>query len=155
MARLPDRFDLWLRKARESADPARQVDYLLGALLGLGAWHFLNVGTGDHPDAAETEFEGARALLVFSDTGRIAELLEERGLSADPLPVITIPAAAAMAWALERQCGLIVNQEAVVPLESLEAFYQEWHQRGGEQARGFWIPNLTSEEEDFWQEHGL
>jgi len=155
MARLPDAFDLWVRQARTCDDPARQIDYVLGALMGLGEWHFLNVGTKDDPQPAETDFDDARHLLVFSDVGRIAELLKERGLPVDPLPVITIPAAAALAWSVERRCGLIVNQEVVIPVDHVQAFAEDWKAHGGEQARGFWIPNMTTAEEDFWQQHGL
>ncbi len=43
----------------------------------------------------------------------------------------------------------------VIPLDRLEAFNDEWSRRGGRQAAGFWIPNMTTEEEDFWQENGL
>jgi hypothetical protein len=43
----------------------------------------------------------------------------------------------------------------MIPFAQLESYHAEWSQRGGRQASGFWIPNMTSEEEDFWQEHGL
>jgi len=164
MARLPDRFDLWVRKARERSDPARQADYLLGTLAGLTAWHFLNIGTTQSPQPAETEIESARHLLVFSDTDRIEELFEENGqLPADEsLPVITIPTAKAMSWCLERRIlncsGLLVNpgeNAFLIPMDQLDAFHAEWIKRGERQASGFWIPNMTTEEEDFWQEHGL
>jgi hypothetical protein len=160
MARLPDRFDLWVRKARECQDVARQADYVLGALAGLKEWYFLNLGTEAAAQAAETEIEGARCLLVFSDATRIEELLQEReGLRpGDAMPVMTIPTAAAMVWCLERPAGLLVNpgEDAVmIPFRQLEHFHTEWSGRGGPQAVGFWIPNLTTAEEDFWQEHGL
>jgi hypothetical protein len=164
MARLPDRFDLWVRQARACVDPARQADYVLGALAGLTDWHFLNVGTGDQPRPAETEIEGARFLLIFSDHGRIEELVRDAGTfdPAQPLPIISIPVSEAMTWCLNRQAegyaGLLVNpgeDAVVIPLDQLAAFHMEWIQRGARQASGFWIPNLTNEEEDFWQEHGL
>ena len=162
MARLPDRFDLWVRKARACADPARQADYVLGALAGLEAWHFLNVGTPANPQPAEGQMEGGLQLLVFTDTGRIEEIVGGSRQNGDPLPVITIPTAAAFPWCLERRAsgcaGLLVNpgEDAVLlPMGQVEAFHAEWRQRGGRQASGFWIPNLTSEEEDFWQENGL
>jgi hypothetical protein len=160
MARLPDRFDLWVRKARECQDPARQVDYVLGALAGLKEWHFLNIGTKETPQAAKTEVESTSCVLVYSDIARIEELLREdtRLLRKDdPLPVITIPTPIAMAWCMECRVGLLVNpgeDAALIPLEQLETFHAEWSQRGGRQAAGFWIPNMTTEEEDFWQEHG-
>jgi len=164
MARLPDRFDLWVRKARECRDPARQVDYVLGALAGLTEWHFLNLGTKENPQPAETEIEGVPHLLLFSDTGRIEELLTEGGRwqRGELLPVIAIPTAAAMTWCLERRtaggAGLLVNpgEDAFAfSLEQLARFYEEWSQRGGRQSSGYWIPSMTSEEEDFWQEHGV
>src|SRR5476649_1295941 len=98
MARLPDRFDLWVRKARECRDPARQVDYVLGALAGLTEWHFLNVGTKENPLPAEAEIEGTRYLLVFSDPGRIEDIREDATQKDDPLSTIAMPMAAAMAW---------------------------------------------------------
>jgi len=164
MARLPDRFDLWIRKARECQDLSRQTDYLLGALAGLNEWHFLNIGTKENPQPAETEIENAQHLLVFSDTGRIEELLAEGGLyqKGKPLPVITIKTTDAMRWCLDRQktgdAGLLVNpgEDAfLLSLEDLKIFHDEWIKRGGRQASGFWIPNMTTEEEDFWQENGL
>jgi hypothetical protein len=163
MARLPDRFDLWVRKAQECADPARQADYVLGALAGLKEWHFLNVGTKEAPQAAKTQIETDPCFFVFSDISRIEEFIQEGwGLNhrqkKDPLPVITIPTAAAMAWCVECRTGVLVNpgeDSALIPLDQLETFHAEWLQRGGRQAAGFWIPNMSTEEEDFWQEHGL
>jgi hypothetical protein len=162
MAAIPDRFDLWVRKARECGDPARQIDYILGSLVGLSEWHFLNLGTGEKPQAAEAEIEGGRHLLVFSDAGRIEEILQDRGPSVRPLPVITIPTIAAMAWCLERQAegcvGLLVNPgdfAVAISMDHLRVFQAEWSRRGGREMIGFWIPSMTTEEEDFWQENGL
>src|ERR1700678_2051948 len=100
MAAVPDRFDLWVRKARECADPVRQTDYVLGSLAGLNDWHFLNLGSGQKPEAAGAEIEGGRHLLVFSDAGRIEAMLKDGGQSVRPLPVMTIPTVAAMRWCL-------------------------------------------------------
>jgi hypothetical protein len=159
MARLPDRFDLWVRKAKECEDARRQVDYVLGALAGLKEWHFLNLGTKEKPQAARTEIEEEAYLLVFSDTGRIEEVIREQGgaRAEGPLPVISIAAEVAMAWAVECRTGLFVNppEDAVmIPFSQVEAFYAEWKKRGARRAAGFWIPTMTSEEEDFWEEHG-
>ncbi len=161
---MPDRFDLWVRKARSCADPARQLDYVLGALAGLPEWHFLNVGTVDQPQPALAELEGERLLLVFSDVDRVREMAESFGMPgtrAAP-PVITIPTAGAMAWCLNGGplvCdGLFINpgeDAVIVPREQAEIFAREWQAREGRLASGFWIPNLTTEEEDFWQENGL
>jgi len=159
MARLPDRFDLWVRKAKECQDVTRQADYILGALAGLKEWHFLNLGTKEAPQAAKTEIESEKYLLVYSDVDRIEELIRERGAAHqnDPLPVITVPAAVAMAWCVECGVGLFVNppeDAALIPFIQLETYHAEWSQRRGRKASGFWIPGMTSEEEDFWQEHG-
>lgn len=160
MARLPDRFDLWVRKARECTDPARQVDYVLGALAALREWHFLNIGTKEIPQPATARIDSRDCRLVFTDVGRLEEMIEEssgsRGKS--PLPVISIPTAAAMAWCVEGRTGLLVNpgeDAAIIPFEQVQSFHAEWTRRGGREASGFWIPNLTTEEEDFWQENGL
>jgi hypothetical protein len=40
-------------------------------------------------------------------------------------------------------------------MDQLRAFHAEWSKRGGREGIGFWIPNMTTEEEDFWQENGL
>ena len=154
MARLPDRFDLWVRKARENADPARQADYVLGALVALAEWCFLNIGTTEDPQPGETEFGGERHLLVFSDTDRVEEILEGR----EKVPLITMPGAAALKWCMEQKAGLLVNagEDAVVISPAhVESYYAEWSQRAARESSRFWIPNMTTEEEDFWQEHGV
>ena len=163
MPRLPDRFDLWVRKARECKDPARQVDYILGALAGLKEWHFLNIGTKEKPNAAKTKMGSDECLLVYSDVYRIEELIgrQEALIPKNSAPpVISIPTPIAMAWCVECKMGLLVNpaedaESVLIPFAQMEAFHAEWSQRGGRQAAGFWIPNMTTEEEDFWQEHGL
>ena len=162
MPRLPDRFDLWVRKARACPDAERAADYVLGALAALGHWRFLNLGTVENPRPADANLDGTRHLLVFSDPDRIGELASPARDSAGPPPVISIPAAAAMTWCLDRRAdgiaGLLVNpgEDAfAVSLDHLAAFHREWLRRGARHASGYWIPSLTSEEEDFWQEHGL
>ena len=55
MPRLPDRFDLWVRKARVSADPERQIDWVLGALVARDELYFLNIGTKEKPRIARAE----------------------------------------------------------------------------------------------------
>ena len=158
MARLPDRFDLWVRKARECPDPVRQADYVLGALAALSDWHFLNAGTVDKPVPAETELEGAPHLLVFSGIDRIGDLLGDAFETAPP--VISIPTAQAFSWCLlQTDCaGLLVNvgeDGFVVAADQLHTFHRQWRADKEAHSTGFWIPHLTSEEEDFWQEHGL
>jgi hypothetical protein len=163
MPRLPDHFDLWVRKAREQSDPVRQTDFVLGALMGLRDWHFLNIGSVEKPQAARTQIDQDACVLVFSGIDRLEELVEISGAGkhvpkGQPPPAITVPSAAALPWCVECKVGLLINpsEEAVlIPLNQVESFCKEWQARGKRQAAGFWIPNMTSEEEDFWQEHGL
>jgi hypothetical protein len=161
MPRLPDRFDLWIRRARDCPDPARQLDYILGALVALPAWHFLNLGTLEKPEPATGEIDGAKLLLVFSGPDRVVEAAGDTKFPTAP-PVFSLPAAAALSECLgdgRLRCdALLVNpgdDAALIPREQVAEFEREWRARGGAAARGFWIPNLTSEEEDFWQQHGL
>ena len=88
MARIPDRFDLWVRKARECGDPVRRVDLVLGSLVALGDWYFFNQGSKQKPQVAEVEMEQGRYVLVFSDAGRIGEMLDEAGRGRDGEKVI-------------------------------------------------------------------
>ena len=155
MSRLPNRFDLFVRRARECADPARQVDYVLGAMAALPAWYFLNVGTQEKPEPAAGEHNSEPIILVFTDGERANELVGNR----KELSVLSIPQPAAIEWCVKLHHGLLVNggggESCIIPWAQLEAFHTEWLQRGAGQASGFWIPNLTTAEEDFWQEHGL
>jgi hypothetical protein len=160
MARLPDRFDLLVRKARQCQDPVRQADFVLGALAGLREWHFLNLGSTEKPQAARTQIDSDPYILVYSGVGRIDDFLEESGTAPKnaPLPVISIATTVAMAWCIECRVGLFVNpphDAVMIPFAQVEAFHSEWTRRGGHQAAGFWIPNMTTEEEDFWQENEL
>jgi hypothetical protein len=161
MARLPDRFDLWVRKARACPHPARQLDYILGALLALPAWHFLHLGPRDQPQPAIAELETERLLVVFTDPDRVIEAAGDAAFPTQP-PVYSLPAAEALRACLAdgplRSDGLLINpgeEAAVIPHEQVAAFEQEWREQGGPRRAGFWIPHATTEEEDFWQEHGL
>jgi hypothetical protein len=159
MARLPDHFDLWVRKARQSPDVARQVDYILGAMTALKEWHFLNVGRWSAPRAADTQIGTDLCLLVFTDFGRVEDMMKERGdfVPDQPLPIISLAAARALSWCVARRSGVLVNPgeyAALIPFAQVEAYYNEWVKRGGQQP-GYWIPNMSTEEEDFWQQHGL
>ncbi len=67
-----------------------------------------------------------------------------------------------MSWCLARGSegcgGLLLNPgeyAALIPMPQLEYFLEEWSRRGKHLASGFWIPNITTEEEDFWQKYGL
>ena len=169
MARLPDRFDLWVRKARESADPARQVDLVLGALVARKEIYFLNTGSKEHPQIGRAELSGAanpedRFAGIFTDAQRLEDFATERKMPVatrygNELPGIVSPMASALDWCVENKVGLLINptqgETVMVSPSALAAFVAEWKQRGGRQAVGFWIPNLTSEEEDFWQENGV
>jgi hypothetical protein len=160
MSRLPDRFDLQVRKARSCTDPVRQADYVLGALAGLAEWHFFNLGTKEKPQAARTQIDSDPYLLVYSNIDRIEEFVRAHGeeRTSGPLPIITVATPAALAWCVECGVGLFVNppEDAVmIPGDQVKAFYAGWLKHGARQSSGFWIPNMTTEEEDFWQEHGL
>jgi hypothetical protein len=104
------------------------------------------------------ENEGGRCAVVFSDAQRLEEFCEARKKFGNPGAIVS-PTAAALDWCVERGLGLLINywisETVVVPAAVLAAFVEEWKQRGGREAAGFWIPNMTSEEEDFWQENGL
>jgi hypothetical protein len=157
VARLPDRFDLWVRRARQTADAGRQLDWVLGAMVALPEWYFLNIGTAERPQLACDTIENIPVLLVFTDAGRLTDLVPTSSQAGEPATV-TIPAAAALAWCVDRHQGLLVNagdDSVLVPPDALAAFHREWLQRRATVATGFWIPHATSEEEDFWQEHGL
>ena len=163
MPRLPDRFDLWVRKARESAEPARQVDWILGALVAREGLYFLNVGTKEKPLIAKAAIAAEESVLVFTDAGRIEEFIEDhptmgKGAVEGP-PVIASPTAAALKWCVENRAGLVINpsegETAMVPPAELAAFFEDWRESRERQGARFWIPDMTTEEEDFWQEHGL
>ena len=160
MARLPDRFDLQVRKARSCTDPVRQADFVLGALAALPEWNFYNLGTKENPQIARTEIDTDPYVLVYSDVNRVEKILLKTlgSLNHGPVPVIAVPTVAAMEWCVGCRIGLFVNapEDAVmIPFAQFERFHTEWVKRGARQASGFWIPNMTTAEEDFWQEHGL
>jgi hypothetical protein len=99
----------------------------------------------------------SRYLLVFSDAARVEDLLDGTGSTAPP---ISMPTIKAFSWSLDRPgtAGLLVNpgeDAALVPRDQLDFFHTEWRARQADLPAGFWIPNMTDEEEDFWQEHGL
>ena len=143
MSRLPDRFDLWIRKARECADENRQADYVLGALAGLKEWHFLNIGTAETPQAAKTELGADSCVLVFSDPGRIEDLIQESGADRHlpkgaPVPAISVATEAAIKWVVECKVGLLINpsEDAVlIPFAMVKSFYEAWSERGGRRRR--------------------
>jgi hypothetical protein len=160
---LPDSFDLQVRRARQTA-PERQSDFLLGSLFGLNEWIFFNTGEVKNPAPMIVELDGARYLLLFSSSQQADDCSAAAGLrkEKDPLPLITVPIEGAPLYALGFRAaqvqGVLVNPgdyAFAVDLASLENFHHEWKKRSRTEHQGFWIPNLTSEEEDFWQEKGL
>ncbi len=162
MAFLPDQFDLWVRKAKQMA-PARQLDCLLGMLFAQPEWFFFNQ---DEKKVlpAQIEIENAKCLILFSDSRKMLEFFENAmHQKLDQLPSLAIPAASGTEFCLQfRASGceaILVNpgtEPFQVSLEALERFNLEWQAYHRSQAsRGFWIPNMTTEEDDFWQEHGL
>jgi hypothetical protein len=159
MSRLPDRFDLFVRRARAEAAPGRQIDLVLGALVARPALFFLNTATDLEPRAARTEVDGETYVLVFTDASRVDDVVAQVSNAKGDSRVITTPTAAALAWCVEQRVGLLVNAAGehppLLPPDAVAAFLKEWQLRGAQQAAGFWIPEMTSEEEDFWQEHGL
>jgi hypothetical protein len=159
MSRLPDRFDLFVRRARAEAAPERQIDLVLGALVARPALFFLNTATDLEPQVARTELEGRAYALVFTDAGRVEDVVAQVSNANGESRVITTPTAAALAWCVEQRVGLLVNAAGehppLLPPEAVADFVAEWQLRGAHQAAGFWIPEMTTEEEDFWQEHGL
>ena len=169
MPRLPDRFDLWIRKARKSADQVRQVDWVLGALVARDDLYFLNTGTKEQPQIGGVHHSDVadpadRFVVAFSDAQRLEEFAKERGVQGsarfgNELPAIVSPMVAALDWCVERKMGLVINpnvgETVMVPPPVLAEFVEEWKQRSGRQGAGFWIPNMTTEEEDFWQAYGL
>ena len=164
MAAIPDRFDLWVRKARQEAVPERQVDLLLGSLFALRDWYFLNRESEDRPEPAMVDLQGETHLLVFSEAGRVNDFAEESGLCqcGDRAEFFSVPALKAAEYCRRFRAvgaaGILVNpgdHAFAVTLDGLEEFDRQWRERGARAGEGFWIPNMTSEEEDFWQEHGL
>lgn len=162
MSSLPDQFDLTVRKAREMSSSQRQLDCMLGLLFALPEWNFVNHGTAEKPFPALVDIETIRALVIFSTLEKYRDFIEaSSGMPATELPSITVPVQSATGYCLQfRPAGceaILVNPGEFafqVSLDSLSAFETEWRVRPATH-RGFWIPNMTSEEEDFWSEHGL
>ena len=165
MEALPDRFDLFIRRARElKREPQRQLDLVLGSMFALNEWHFLNRGNQEQPEPRVVDLDGDTCLLVFSHPNKADDFTRERGErdGRDPLGLISMRPRDAVDYSLQlKEWGcfhLLVNPGPfafMISLEVLQAFYDQWKAGDAEWGRGFWIPNMTDEEEDFWQEHGL
>lgn len=170
MSALPDWFDLWVRRARDLpvGDSQRQVDLLLGAVFVMPVVYFWNIGSEARPAPAIGEDEDGRQLaLLFTQAGKLEDVLEERhdGIidGHEGLPVIGVPPVQVGGYLQDLNAdgagigSILVNPgEYAFQIEVLawEAFSVSFEQRDPE-ARGFWIPHMTTEEEDFWEEHGL
>jgi hypothetical protein len=162
MAALPDQFDLWVRRARETAGPERQIDLLLGSLCALKEWYFYNQGDTPNPRPATAEHEGRRYVVTFSSPGKLEDVFGGPPGKPRRIPYISVKAIDAIPYCLkfrnEGCVGILVNPGDycfTIDLNAMEKFDREWKARGGRKGQGFWIPNMTSEEEDFWQEHGV
>lgn len=162
MSALPDHFDLGVRRARE-ARPDRQVDCLLGLLYAQEEWWFYNQGTAEKPVPALAEAGGAKCVVVFSSIEKLSDMVAE-GADGNSVPLpsieIAVPDAAAFCL-LFRAAGctaILVNPGEyafTVELDALEKFDAERRANGPKFTSGFWIPNMTTEEEDFWQQYGV
>jgi hypothetical protein len=162
MTALPDQFDLWVRRARASADPARQIDLLLGSLCALKEWYFYNQGSHANPRPAMAEVENQHCLLTFSSASKLEDVFGDSPKKGKRIPYISVKSADAIPYCLqfraEKCSGVLVNPGDycfTVDLDAMEKFDREWKSRDMQVGRGFWIPNMTTEEEDFWQEHGV
>jgi hypothetical protein len=162
MPTLPDSFDVAVRRAREMNRGQRQVDYTLGLLFAQSEWHFVNHGTAEKPFPALIDLDTARVLVIFSSLEKYQDFVElSTETPANQSPSISIPVEVATGYCLQfRPAGcqaILVNPGEFafqVSLEALKEFDENWRSRP-DTARGFWIPNMTTEEEDFWNEHGL
>lgn len=158
MSALPDQFDLWVKKARKAL-PERQLDYLLGILFASLEWEFINQGDGEKPAPAIGEVGGKLWILVFTSKSKAIDLLDLKNGDAMSFISIKPEQAVPYLWAFAQvAAGILVNPGEYgysIEFPALDSFYEEWMSRGGREKQGFWIPNLTSEEENFWQEHGL
>ncbi|MEM9443890.1 MAG: hypothetical protein AAGA18_00925 [Verrucomicrobiota bacterium] len=165
MPSLPDRFDLLVRRAKEKGvTPERQIDLVLGGMLVLADWHLINKGSQDQPTPHFVEMDDLIHLLIFTDTDKADTFSLDRGdrKPGEPLGIISLKPGYAIEYALNLQVHgcehLLVNPSDYgfsIPLQTVNRFYEKWKEGGAELGQGFWIPNMTNEEEDFWQEHGV
>jgi hypothetical protein len=162
--RIPDRFDLCVRKVKKTVDPNRQLDILLGALLSKEELFFWNIGSKNDPQPATALLEDALCLIIFSDGNRLQESMENLDeqsarKNVQTTGLIGLPAQKAFQLCVDLQAGLLVNplsgeDNFHVAAEPVKTFFEEW-KASGHLGTGFWVPSMTDEEEDFWQENGL
>ncbi len=163
MAAIPDSFDLQVRRAKQAA-PERQLDFLLGSLLALSEWWLLNQGSETAPYPAIVELDAVKCVVVFSASGKLQDFVGECRGENERIAQIAIRVPEVVDYCLRfRSVGvtaILVNPgdfAFTVELEAVESFATAWRERRAAkgESRGFWIPNMTTEEEDFWQSHGL
>jgi len=174
MPALPDWFDVWVRRTRElpDADGQRQLELLLGAVFTMPVVYFWNIGSESEPAPAIGEDEDGRHLaLLFTHAGKLQDLLDEREDGVVELdgavPVISMAPAQIGGYVQDLNTdgadigSLLVNAGEFafqVDIRAWEAFALAWEERDPAErqaAQGFWIPKMSTEEEDFWEEHGL
>jgi hypothetical protein len=165
MSRLPDRFDLLVRKVRdESYSPERQMDFLLAAFFALQEAHLINAGDATQPRPSFVELDQLILMPVFSSADQADTYTSERGQRQDhdPLGLLSMRPASLLEYAQAfKDYGCqhwIINPGPygfILSLEEVEAYQLERKKSASSPNVGFWIPNMTSEEEAFWEDHGL
>ncbi|NJK90660.1 MAG: hypothetical protein HC904_01790 [Blastochloris sp.] len=165
MSRLPDRFDLLVRKVRDTGmAPDRQLDLLLAALFTVKEAHLINAGTEAEPRPSFVELDGEILMPVFSSVDQADTYSSERGQRGDrdALGLISMPPPLLLEVSrLFTDSGChhwFVNPGPygfILPLHEVESYESQRAQAQASAHTGFWIPNLTSEEEAFWEDHGL
>ena len=125
----------------------------------------MNRGSETEPYPAVVELGAAKCVVVFSAPGKLQDFADElRGEKVEEMPNLAIRVPEVVDYCLLfRGAGataILVNPgdfAFTVELDALESFTNAWRERRAAkgESRGFWIPNMTSEEEDFWQSHGL
>jgi hypothetical protein len=165
MSRLPDRFDLLVRKVREEPySPERQLDFLLAAFFTLKEAHLINTGMEASPMPSFVELDNLILMPVFSSTDQADTYTSERGQRGDrdPLGLISLQPLSLLEYSrafTEFGCShWIINPGPygfILGLDEAEAYQKAFRASVDQHSRGFWISNLTSEEEAFWEDHGL
>lgn len=161
MPPLKDRFDRQVEKARSmDLDDSRLRDFLIGILFGCLELHFLNAGDKDSPRPRFVELDGEVFLLTFSDPSKADDftVMREERDEHDPLGLISMPPYDAATFAeqfIDWGCQyLLVNPgpfSFAVDIPAYCEFHKEWEASGGREQSGFFIPNLTTEEQDLWE----
>ncbi|GEM_PF-984844 len=165
MSRLPDRFDLLVRQVRkEAGSPERQIDFLMAAFFALKEAHLLNTGNEATPMPSFVELDNLILMPVFSSADQADTYTSERGQrqDRDPLGLISLQPPALLEYTRAfKDYGChhwIINPGPygfIVPVEDAETYQKQRLESGEKSHIGFWIPNMTTEEEAFWEDHGL